>query len=78
MIVVYQKAQALWEKSVKLDPDYAMSYRNLSIVYYNKTNQPKKALEYLEKAFKLDPKNARLVFELDSLYQKMNHSLTDC
>ncbi|QYY85938.1 tetratricopeptide repeat protein [Pediococcus pentosaceus] len=74
---IYQKAQALWEKSVKLDPDYAMSYRNLSIVYYNKTNQPKKALEYLEKAFKLDPKNARLVFELDSLYQKMNHSLTD-
>ncbi|WP_229564248.1 tetratricopeptide repeat protein [Pediococcus pentosaceus] len=54
-----------------------MSYRNLSIVYYNKTNQPKKALEYLEKAFKLDPKNVRLVFELDSLYQKMNHSLTD-
>ncbi|QGG61119.1 DUF5107 domain-containing protein [Loigolactobacillus bifermentans] len=74
---IYDKAVVLWEKAVALAPAYAMPYRNLSIAYYNKQHQSDKALAYLEKAFKLDPTNARLVFELDSLYQKFNRPLPE-
>lgn len=74
---IYAKATELWETAVKLSPDYAMIYRNLAIAYYNKQGKHEQAREYLEKAFALDPDNARLVFELDSLYQKLNLPLTD-
>src|SRR5699024_5665435 len=36
-----------------------------------------KALTALQTAFELDPDNARLVFELDNLYEKMNYPLTE-
>lgn len=74
---VYTKATELWEKAVKLTPSYAMPYRNLAIAYFNKQHDATKALQSLEKAFSLDPQNARMVFELDSLYEKMNRPLAD-
>ncbi|AUI71089.1 DUF5107 domain-containing protein [Companilactobacillus alimentarius] len=73
----YNLAQEYWEKCTQLNPDYPMAYRNLSIKYFNKDNNSKRALIALETSFKLDPNNARLVFELDTLYEKLNHSLTD-
>lgn len=74
---VYDRAARLWEKAIKLAPAYAMSYRNLAIAYYNKEQRPQAALDLLEKAFKLDPQNARMVFELDSLYEKLNRPLPE-
>lgn len=74
---VYDRAARLWEKAIKLTPAYAMSYRNLAIAYYNKEQRPQAALNLLEKAFTLDPQNARMVFELDSLYEKMNRPLAE-
>lgn len=73
----YDLAQEYWEKCTQLNPNYSMAYRNLAIKYFNKDNNPDKALSSLEKAFKLDPNNTRLVFELDTLYEKMNLSLND-
>jgi len=74
---VYTKAAHLWEHCIQVTPDYAMAHRNLSIVYYNKQHRPQEALSQLSKAFDLDPQNSRLVFELDTLYEKLNYKLTD-
>lgn len=74
---IYDKAIELWEKAVQLNLNYGMVYRNLAIAYYNKRDLSDKARVYLEKAFKLDPSNARLIFELDSLYQKLNLPLKE-
>lgn len=74
---VYDQATQLWEACVTQRPDYAMAHRNLSIAYFNRQHQPEKALAELELAFKLDPTNSRLIFELDTLYEKLDRSLSD-
>lgn len=72
---VYAQATKLWARSVALNPHYAMAHRNLAIAYFNKEARKQDALTELETALRLDPQNARLVFELDSLYQKLNYPL---
>ncbi|MFD1670636.1 DUF5107 domain-containing protein [Agrilactobacillus yilanensis] len=72
----YDQAITLWEKCVAQNPDYAMAYRNLSIAYFNQQHNAVKAEKFLTKALTLDPDNARLVFELDTLYEKRHYPLT--
>jgi tetratricopeptide (TPR) repeat protein len=45
-------------------------HRNLALVYFNKQRNPTKALRALEKAFALDPTDARVLFELDLLKKR--------
>lgn len=71
----YKEAQNCWEASLRLDERNAICHRNLSLLYYNKTNQKDLARKHLEQAFKLDPKDARLLMELDQLYKKINVSV---
>lgn len=71
----YDLAQLSWESCIQNNPEYSLPYRNLSIKYFNKDNKRQKALTSLQTALKLDPNNARLVFELDNLYEKMNQPL---
>ncbi len=73
----YENAQECWERSIKYNGVNAICYRNLALLYYNKTNQKGLAKEYLEQAFNLDCKNARLLMELDQLYKKMNVSVKE-
>ncbi len=68
----YQNALNCWEQSVSLDPSFPTSHRNLSLAYYNKLNDPERALVSLEKAFSLDTTDARVFMELDQLYKKLN------
>lgn len=70
----YDNAKKCWEYSIKNDNSNAICYRNLALLYYNKTNQKKLAKEYLEEAFELDNTNARVLMELDQLYKKINIS----
>ncbi len=65
----YENAIACWEQSINANKDFATAYRNLSLACYNKQNNPKKALEYLEKAFSLNTDDARVLMELDQLYK---------
>jgi len=74
---VYDKAEFCWKQCTTLNPDYSMAHRNLSIKYFNKNHDADNAKEELELAFKLDSNNARLVFELDTLYEKLNYPLQD-
>lgn len=74
---VYSRAIGFWEHCTELNPDYPMAHRNLAIGYYNREKNAEKALTQLEAAFKLDSENSRLVFELDTLYEKLNKPLDE-
>lgn len=72
----YQEAIECWEKSAALDNTFPTVYRNLSLAYFNKLNEPDRALASMEKAFDLDKTDARVLMELDQLYKKLNTSHT--
>ncbi len=68
----FAEAMKLWKESEQLDGNYPTLLRNLALGYYNKCGEPELAREKLEKAFALDPKDARVFLELDQLYKKLN------
>ncbi|WP_068778462.1 DUF5107 domain-containing protein [Paenibacillus sp. GM2] len=68
------EAIACWETAVKLDESFATAHRNLALAYYNKKHDPEAALQELEKAFALNPSDARVFYELDQLYKKLAYS----
>ncbi len=67
----YNEAVVCWEKSEKIDSQFPTVLRNLSLAYFNKLNNPKKAVEYLERAFLLDTTDSRILMELDQLYKRL-------
>lgn len=67
----YDLAQDHWEKAAACNPKFPTTWRNLALVYYNKRNNPEKAVEAMEKAFFLDETDARVLMELDQLYKKL-------
>jgi tetratricopeptide (TPR) repeat protein len=69
----YPEAVENWELSVKLDDGFPTVHRNLALAYFNKQNDSEKALAELEKAFRLDLKDARILMELDQLYKRLNY-----
>lgn len=73
----YKEAIQSWEQSVRIDDNFPTAHRNLSLAYYNKLNEPRKALNSLEKAFALDNSDARVLMELDQLYKKLNRDFKD-
>ena len=73
----YDDAITCWELSRNLDGTFPTVRRNLALAYYNKTNEPPRALDELEKAFYLDTSDARVLMELDQLYKKLNRSHAD-
>lgn len=69
----YDNALERWESSVSQDADFPTAWRNLALVYYNKKGEKQKAVLALEKAFELNPTDARVFMELDQLYKKMQY-----
>ncbi len=70
----YPEAIECWERSMKLDDEFPTVLRNLSLAYYNKLNNKRKALDLLEKAFSLNPADSRILMELDQLYKRLGKS----
>ncbi|WP_044210686.1 DUF5107 domain-containing protein [Flammeovirga sp. OC4] len=70
----YDDAMTCLEKSRDIDFNFPTVHRNLSLGYFNKLNESKKALQSLETAFELDKTDARVFMELDQLYKKLNHT----
>ena len=68
------EATALWERSQRADRTFPTVRRNLALVYFNKQQNPAKALQAMEKAFALDPADARVLFELDLLKKRLGVS----
>ncbi|HUC79499.1 MAG TPA: DUF5107 domain-containing protein, partial [Flavisolibacter sp.] len=73
----YADAIRCWETAVQKDDSFPTVHRNLSLAYFNKLNDADKALSSMEKAFSLDPSDARVLMELDQLYKRLNWSHTD-
>jgi len=69
----YNEAVSCWETSIKINPNFPTTQRNLALAYFNKLNDSDKALKTLERAFELDSSDARIFMELDQLYKKLNH-----
>jgi len=70
----YDEAVSNWELSARLDDSFPIVHRNLALAYFNKQNEPLKALAELEKAFSLDETDSRILMELDQLYKRLNYS----
>ncbi len=64
----YEEAINLWERSTE-QGDIPAAYRNLSLAYYNKRKDEKKAKEAIETAFSMNKKDVRILFELDQFYK---------
>ena len=73
----WEEALALWEKSARADDTFPITFRNLSLVYYNKCKESQKAKEAMEKAFFLNPSDARIFLELDQLYKKIGRTFEE-
>jgi len=65
----YGDAISCWEEAARLDDRFPTVFRNLSLACYNKLGRKEDAVAYLEKAFALDPGDARVLMELDQLYK---------
>jgi tetratricopeptide (TPR) repeat protein len=70
----YSEAIASWEQASLLDDSFPVVFRNLAIAAYNKLNDPERSLTLFERAYKLDPEDARVLMELDQLYKRLNYS----
>ncbi len=70
----YEAAIHSWEGSVGIFDQFPTTHRNLALAYFNKRDQPGLALGALEKAFRLDASDARVLMELDQLYKRLNRS----
>jgi tetratricopeptide (TPR) repeat protein len=73
----YDDAIASWEVAVHRDPFFPTAFRNLGMAYFNKHNDPERALRYYEKSFSLNPSGARVLMELDQLYKRLNKDPKD-
>lgn len=73
----WEKAVALWEESVKLDGTFPTAFRNLALAYYNKAGRKDEAKGVMEKAFSLNPSDARIFLELDQLYKKLGVTVAE-
>ena len=60
-----------WELSARLDPQFPTVWRNLALARFNKQDRREEALAYMERAFSLDKKDARVLMELDQLYKRL-------
>ncbi len=61
------KAVALWQQCVAMDPGVADAWRGLAIYAWNKQHDATLAARYLDTACRLLPDDARLLFERDLL-----------
>lgn len=65
-----EEAIQLWETSCRLYPQFAIPWRNLGIAWFNVRGNPQRALGCYEKAFQVQPTDARLLYELDQLRKR--------
>lgn len=68
----YDLAISNWELSAHMNPDFPIVWRNLALARFNKQNRQQEALEYMEKAFKLNDNDERTLMELDQLYKRIH------
>lgn len=73
----YSEAIAEWEMSIEQDGTFPTVLRNLALAYFNKLNKQQEAVDLLERAFKSDIRDARILMECDQLYKRLNRPHAD-
>lgn len=72
-----EAARRLWQQAAESGCPYYMNYRNLGYASARVDNDVPQAVAYYEKAQKLNPKDARIYFELDRLYARQGKLAKD-
>jgi tetratricopeptide (TPR) repeat protein len=67
----HREAIALWKKSARLDPGYSVVWRNLGIACFNVLRQPNNARAAYNRAFRVRPDDARVLYERDQLWKRL-------
>jgi tetratricopeptide (TPR) repeat protein len=70
-----EKAVEQWNAAVTLNPAFSAALRNLGFGYAQTFGDNEKSIQFYEKAVKLNPQDARLLYELDVLYEDVNAPL---
>lgn len=73
----YESAIHRWERALNGHNQFPTIHRNLALAYYNRKQDPSKALASLEKAFYLNVNDHRVMMELDQLYKKLGRSFAE-
>ncbi len=73
-IAATPRRSSCWEQARELDPSFPTAHRNLGLAYFNKLHDPERARAAYERAFALNPGDARVLFELDQLERQLNRS----
>jgi tetratricopeptide (TPR) repeat protein len=66
----YDDAIRSWRKSVELDPNYSVPWRNLGLGEFNILHDPAAADRMYARAFAVNPRDARLLYEWDQLKKR--------
>jgi tetratricopeptide (TPR) repeat protein len=66
----YQDAIDCWRNSAKLDATFSIPLRNLGIAEFNVLHNADTAVQMYEDAFAANPRDARLLYELDQLKKR--------
>ncbi|MBT5023296.1 glycosyltransferase [Candidatus Woesearchaeota archaeon] len=67
----FEKASEHFKKSIKLNPNYLLSYLKLGLAY-EKLNMPESALEIYKRALSIEKNNLNLVHNIGVLFSKLN------
>ena len=70
----YEEAISLWETAARAEPGFATPWRNLGLAYFNARGQAGRALKSYQRAFKANPTDARVLYELDQLAKRMGQA----
>jgi tetratricopeptide (TPR) repeat protein len=69
-----KEAVMLWEKSSQIDPTFSIPWRNLGLAAYNVEKNASKALTFYQRAFEANPKDPRVLSELDQIRSRLGIS----
>lgn len=70
----FEAAITCWEAATRLNSAMAVVHRNLGIAYFNIRNNSAQALQSFERAFELNPSDARVFYERDQLWKRTGES----
>jgi tetratricopeptide (TPR) repeat protein len=70
----YDEAIRCWEDSRNLASDFAQPLRNLGLAYFNQRHDHEAAWKSFKEAQRINPDDARVLFELDQLAKRLNHN----
>lgn len=65
------EAIGLWQKAVALEPEFSVPWRNLGLAAYNVQRDLPAALEHYQHAFRVNPQDARILYELDQIRKRL-------